>query len=78
GFIRRRVTVFSPLRMARTMGPANSIGRSRMAHLRTLGTHHTSDFVVHFQKFSESYIALVDYGSHNPMRMPGRESLFKR
>ncbi|WP_236213975.1 hypothetical protein [Metapseudomonas otitidis] len=43
-----------------------------------LGTYHTSDFVVHFQKFSESYIALVDYGSHNPMRMPGRESLFKR
>lgn len=42
-----------------------------------LGTYQTSDFVVHFQKLSRTFIALVDYGSHNPMRMPERKTLFK-
>jgi hypothetical protein len=40
--------------------------------------YKTSNYVVHFQKFSESYIALVDYNSHNPMGMPPKTSLFRR
>lgn len=43
-----------------------------------LGGYKTSDYVVHFQKFSDTYIALVDYDSHNNMRPPSRERLFKR
>lgn len=42
------------------------------------GTYETSDFVVHFQKLSLELIALVDYGSHNPMLMPERKALFRR
>jgi hypothetical protein len=34
--------------------------------------------VVHFQKLSETSIALVDYNSHNPMKQPKKEHLFKR
>lgn len=42
------------------------------------GGYKTSDYVVHFQKFNDSYIALVDYNSHNPMMMPTKTSLFRR
>jgi len=43
-----------------------------------LGGYKTSEYVVHFQKFSEHLIALVDYNRHNPMLQPRRENLFKR
>ncbi|WLH55620.1 hypothetical protein [Pseudomonas sp. FP2294] len=43
-----------------------------------MASYHTSNFVVHFQKFSETSIALVDYGSHDPMTQPKAQSLFKR
>ncbi|CAI8967286.1 hypothetical protein [Pseudomonas chlororaphis] len=43
-----------------------------------LGGYKTSEYVVHFQKFSEFSIALVDYNKHNPMLQPRREHLFKR
>ncbi|QEY62516.1 hypothetical protein FXN65_10670 [Metapseudomonas lalkuanensis] len=42
------------------------------------GTYQTSDFLVHFQKFSDTYIALVDYGSHNPFKIPERKMLFRQ
>lgn len=42
------------------------------------GTYQTSDYLVHFQKLNPSYIALVDYGSHNPFLIPERQMLFKR
>lgn len=42
------------------------------------GTYYTSDFLVHFQKFSKQHIALVDYGSHNPFLIPERKALFRR
>lgn len=41
------------------------------------GTYRTSDFLVHFQKFNEKHIALVEYGSHNPFLIPERKALFK-
>ncbi|HDS1765334.1 hypothetical protein NPS42_03780 [Pseudomonas putida] len=43
-----------------------------------LGGYKTSEYVVHFQKFSDSFIALVDYNKHNPMLQPRREHLFRR
>lgn len=43
-----------------------------------LASYRTSDWVVHFQKLSDSHIAIVDYNSHNPMALPARSSLFYR
>ncbi|MBH3444054.1 hypothetical protein I5L59_10755 [Pseudomonas moraviensis] len=43
-----------------------------------LASYNTSDFVVHFQRFSSSHIALVDYSSHNPMRQPDGKWLFRQ
>ncbi|WP_223533633.1 hypothetical protein [Pseudomonas sp. GL-RE-20] len=43
-----------------------------------LGGYKTSDYVVHFQKFNETFIALVDYDSHRNMQPPARDRLFKR
>jgi hypothetical protein len=40
-------------------------------------SYHTSNWVVHFQKFGDSHIALVDYNSHDPMQQPKRQSLFR-
>lgn len=42
-----------------------------------MASYLTSDWVVHFQKLSESHIALVDYNSHSPMAQPSRRSLFR-
>lgn len=42
------------------------------------GTYMTSEYLVHFQKLSDEYIALVDYGSHNPFLIPERQRLFRR
>ena len=43
-----------------------------------LASYKTSNYVVHFQKFDDTYIALVDYDSHNPMSMPQKTYLFRR
>lgn len=40
--------------------------------------YKTSNYVVHFQKFNDTFIALVDYNSHDPMQQPKKENLFKR
>jgi hypothetical protein len=40
--------------------------------------YETSNYVVHFQKFNEHHIALVDYGSHSPMGLPQRNFLFRQ
>lgn len=40
-------------------------------------SYKTSDYMVHFQKFSPCYIALVDYGNHNPFELPDRKKLFR-
>ena len=55
------------------------IGHPKWNHSRnpTAG-YKTSNYVVHFQKFNETYIALVDYSSHNPMLQPPRHRLFKQ
>lgn len=42
------------------------------------GTYMTSEYMLHFQRFSQEYIALVDYGSHNPFLIPERQMLFKQ
>jgi hypothetical protein len=43
-----------------------------------MASYLTSDYVVHFQRFSATHIALVDYNSHNPMKQPSRASLFRQ
>jgi hypothetical protein len=43
-----------------------------------LAKYKTSRYVVHFQKFSDTSIALVDYGDHTSMHPPKRERLFKQ
>lgn len=55
------------------------IGYPRWSSCRNpAGGYETSNYVVHFQKFNDSNIALIDYNSHNPMIMPSKSSLFRR
>lgn len=42
------------------------------------GAYQTSNYVVHFQRFNENHIALIDYGSHNPMGLPQKSYLFRQ
>lgn len=41
-----------------------------------MANYKTSNYVVHFQKINDSYIALVGYDCHNPMRQPEKHRLF--
>lgn len=43
-----------------------------------MAAYKTSNYVVHFQWISDTWIALVGYGCHNPMRQPQKHRLFKR
>jgi hypothetical protein len=42
------------------------------------GGYKTSNYVLHFQKFNDRHIALVDYGPHNPMGLPQKNHLFRQ
>lgn len=53
------------------------IGHPYWVRSHPLAKYETSDYVVHFQRLTPEYIALVEYGHHNPMAMPEKKSLFK-
>lgn len=79
-----RVSRSAPDRAAKiAYARANNLWHAHIGYLQwtpsgnPAATYMTSLYVVHFQKLVGGSIALVDYGSHRPMKQPLPSQLFK-